>query len=59
MKKILTHWAYLNYDLAEAVDYTSLFSEQLEQGWEIESISTAVDSYNGMRIIVVTALLEK
>ena len=59
MKKILTQWAYLNYNPGEPTDYTSLFSEQLEDGWEIVSISSALDDFNGMRIIVVTALLEK
>ena len=59
MKNIVTQWAYLNY-LAEApADFTMLFSNYVDEGWEITQISTAIDRFEGQPIIVVTALLEK
>ena len=59
MKRIVTRWAYLNYDSGEAIDYTMLFSEQINEGWEIQDLSSAVDSYSGKPIIVLTALLTR
>lgn len=59
MKMILTKWAYLNYDSEEPHDFTLLFSKELDEGWEIHSISSAVDSHCGKPIMVLTALLLK
>lgn len=59
MKIIVTRWAYLNYDSGEAIDYTMLFSEQTDEDWVIQNLSTAIDSYCGKPIIVITALLTK
>ncbi len=59
MKIIVTRWAYLNYDSGEAIDYTMLFSEQTDEGWVIQNLSTAIDPYCGRPIIVITALLTK
>ena len=59
MKMIKTHWAYLNYASGEPHDLTGMFSSDLDEGWEIQSISSSVDSYRGMPIVVVTALLSR
>ncbi len=59
MQKIVTSWAYLNYPAAVPHDLTMLFSEDIDNGWEITTLSTALDTYREGRIIVVTALLTK
>lgn len=59
MKSIITKWAYLKYELEEPIDYSEVFSEEIDKGWDILSVSTAIDTYNGEKIIVLTALLSK
>ena len=59
MQKILTAWAYMNYASEEQHDFTMLFSEEIENGWQIASLSSALDTYQGRRIVVITALLTK
>lgn len=59
MNKIVTKWAYLNYELEEPIDYTMVFSEEIDEGWKFLSLNSALDTYQGRKIIVLTALLEK
>lgn len=59
MQRILTQWAYLDYNAVSPIDYTILFSEYLDKGWEIVQISTAVDRLCDKPIIVVTAIMKE
>lgn len=57
MNKIVTKWTYIDYALEEPIDYTMLFSEEIDDGWEFVSLSSAIDTYRGNEIIILTALL--
>lgn len=59
MRSIVTMWAYVNYDNDEPQDNSELFSMYVDAGWHIVSVSSCLDMYEGRRIIVLTALLEK
>lgn len=59
MKKIVTHWAYMNYASGEPQDVTGLFSHDIDEGWEIQNVCSAIDTYENRPIVVVTALLSK
>lgn len=59
MRSIITQWSRLNLAAGAPTDYTMLFSDYIDLGWELIQISTAVDRYGEERIIIVTALLEK
>lgn len=59
MTSLITKWAFFNYGFTETVDYSELFSQEVDDGWTIRSISTAVDHHEGKPIIIFTALLEK
>lgn len=58
MVRVVTKWAYLNYGLEEPMDITELFSGDMDEGFRIRNISTAVDYFQGHPVVVVTALLE-
>lgn len=58
MRSIITKWAYINYGGAPN-DFSELFSEDVDAGWQIVSVSSCLDSLEGCKIIVLTAVLEK
>lgn len=59
-KRIVTRWSEMNYrNEGVAMDLTMLFSEEINEGFDIEQISTAVDCYGDRRVLVVTALLSR
>lgn len=59
MKSIITRRTFLHGEEAEKMDLTELFSEEMSNGWDIETISTCLYTQESGRVIVVTALLAK
>lgn len=59
MRSVISKWAYIDYRSDFTNDYSELFCEEVEAGWLIVSVSACLDSFDGRRIIVLTAVLEK
>ena len=59
MRTVVTKWAYIDYRCDLSSDYSGLFSEEVDAGWRIVSVSSCLDTFEGKRIIVLTAVLEK
>lgn len=59
MRSVITKWSRINYGSNYTCDYSELFSKEVDEGWQIVSLSTCIDTFEERRIIVITALLEK
>lgn len=59
MKSVITKWSSINYGSDYSSDYSELFSKEVDEGWQIVSLSTCIDTFEESRIIVITALLDK
>lgn len=59
MRSVISKWACVDYRCGMSFDYSELFCKEVDAGWQIVSVSACIDSFEGRKIIVLTAVLEK
>lgn len=51
MRTVVTKWAYIDYRCDLSSDYSGLFSEEVDAGLRIVSVSSCLDTFEGKRIL--------